>query len=312
VKDEHRALLAKQHYNIVGEHSGVKLCHWMRQKLYYGRICYKEQFYGIECHRCLQMTPVLDDCTQQCVFCWRHPGFEEKSRTLWDEPDKLLDNLISGQRMLVSGFKGDERCNLNLWKEAQNPTQVAISLTGEPTIYPYLSDFITLCHRKGMTTFLVTNGTNPTVLSKMDTLPTQLYVTVAAPNEQVYKSVCKPMISDGWKRIMETLSLMPSLNGRTRTVIRHTLAEGLNLGWEDEYGMLDSLATPDFIECKGYMLLGHSRRTLTIANMPRHERIMKFATKVAEITGYRIEGEKADSRVAVLSNGKKKIKIESS
>lgn len=306
---EHVKILAKQKYKVVGQHSAVKLCHWMRQKLYYGRVCYKEYFYGIECHRCLQMTPVLTDCTQQCVFCWRHPGFEEKERKDWDEPDKLLDALIVGQRQLTSGFKGDGRCSLKLWKEAQNPTQVAISLTGEPTIYPYLSEFIALCRSRGMTTFLVTNGTNPDVLETLEVLPTQLYVTVAAPNEDVYRRLCNPMLKDGWQRLNKTLEILPSLASKTRTVVRHTLVNGWNLGWEDEYGKLDIKAEPDFIECKGYMFIGHSRQTMTIDNMPKHSNIKEFSAKLASMTGYAELGEKPDSRVAVLGRGRKDLKL---
>ena len=309
MKDEHGRLLAKQGYKLVGEHSGVKLCHWMRQKLFYGRACYKEYFYGIECHRCLQMTPVLTDCTQQCVFCWRHPGFEEKDRAEWDEPENLLDAMVKAQRQLVSGFNGDERCSRNLWKEAQDPTQVAISLTGEPTLYPRLSDFIALCKSRGMTTFLVTNGTNPDALERLDTLPTQLYVTVAAPNEEIYRRLCSPMLPDGWERLQRTLGILPSLGNRTRTVVRHTLVEGWNIGWEDEYARLDSKAQPDFVECKGYMFLGHSRLLLTIDNMPKHQRIQEFAGSLSEKTGYAIAGEKADSRVAVMGSGKKQLRI---
>jgi tRNA wybutosine-synthesizing protein 1 len=45
---------------------------------------------------------------------------------------------------------------------------------------------------------------------------------------------------------MRTLELFPSLN--TRTVIRHTLVKDWNVGWEDEYAKLDSIADPTFIE----------------------------------------------------------------
>ena len=65
-------LLEKQHYSIVGNHSGVKLCHWMRQSLLLKREYYKQSFYGIKTHRCLQMTPAINQCTHLCLFCWRH------------------------------------------------------------------------------------------------------------------------------------------------------------------------------------------------------------------------------------------------
>jgi len=69
-----RKMLEKQGYRIVGDHSAVKLCHWMRQSLYYNRPCYKQTFYGIESHRCVQMTPAVDWCSENCNFCWRARG----------------------------------------------------------------------------------------------------------------------------------------------------------------------------------------------------------------------------------------------
>ncbi len=199
------------------------------------------------------MTPAVNDCTHNCLFCWRVRGFES-TVTKWQDPETVLDTCIEGQRQLVTGFKGDPRCSPAMWEEARNPRQVAISLAGEPTIYPYLGDFIELCHRRGMTTFLVTNGTFPKVLEQLSELPTQLYVTVAAPNQDIYRKLCVPRIDDGWERLMETLELLPSLN--TRTVIRHTLVKDWNLGWEKDYAALDRIADPTFVEPKGFRLRG--------------------------------------------------------
>ena len=42
-------------------------------------------------------------------------------------------------------------------------------------------------------------------------------------------------------------------------------------------------------------------------NMPTHEEIRKFASRLAELTGYNIEDERADSRVVLLGRGKKRM-----
>lgn len=294
-----RKILQNQHYSIIGEHSGVKLCHWMRQKLLYGRACYKETFYGIESHRCLQMTPTVNQCTQKCLFCWRFQGLSEKDFKSYDEPRYILEKSINAQQTLISGFKGDRRCNLDLWKEAREPKHVAISLAGEPTLYPKLDEFIGFCKKKGMTTFLVTNGTTPKVLENLDNLPTQLYVTVAAPNKEIHKKLCVPLIPNAWKKLNETLKLLPSLN--CRKVIRHTLVENWNLGHEKEYAKLDILANPNFIEPKAYVFVGYSRKRMNISNMPSHEKIKEFSKKLAELTTYELKMERKDSRVVVLS-----------
>ncbi|MHC1709461.1 MAG: 4-demethylwyosine synthase TYW1 [Methanomassiliicoccales archaeon] len=306
MKDDLREILQKQQYRLCGDHAGVKLCHWMKQSLLKGRTCYKQDFYGIRSHRCLQMTPAVNDCTHNCLFCWRVRGFES-TVTKWQDPETVLDTCVEGQRQLVTGFKGDPRCSPAMWEEARNPRQVAISLAGEPTIYPYLGDFIELCHRRGMTTFLVTNGTFPKVLEELSELPTQLYVTVAAPNKDIYKKLCVPRVDDGWERLMETLELLPSLN--TRTVIRHTLVKDWNLGWEKEYAALDRKADPTFVEPKGFVFVGDSRRRMSMDNMPSHAEVLEFGRRVADELGMCMLREKSDSRVAVFGENGTDTKI---
>ena len=133
---EFRKILEKQKYGIIGNHSGIKLCHWMRQSLLYNRECYKQTFYGIKSHRCLQMTPSITQCTHMCLFCWRHQGFTEKEFKVIDEPEYIFDKSIETQKKLITGFKGDERCDQKKWEEANKPNMIACSLSGEPTLYP--------------------------------------------------------------------------------------------------------------------------------------------------------------------------------
>ena len=243
------------------------------------------------------MTPAINECSHMCQFCWRVQEKDFKVKD-WAEPKEMLDNLIAQQRLLISGFNGDSRVSKQMFKEANEPNQVAISLAGEPITYPYLSDFLKECHRRKMTTFLVTNGTYPERLMELDELPMQLYVTVAAPNEEIYKKVCRPKISDGWQRIMETLECLPSLD--TRTVIRHTLVKDLNFGWVDDYARLDSIARPDLIEPKGYVFVGGSRIRLSMDNMPSFDEIRQFSQELGSKVGMEIIKEKADSRVVLL------------
>ncbi len=292
-------LLKRQGYRLVGSHSGVKLCHWTKQSLKNGRGCYKHHFYGIESHRCMQMTPTVNNCNLGCLFCWRDQTFWGEGLGHVDDPDFILEESLSAQRALLSGYKGNPKVQLGKWIEANDVRHVAISLTGEPTMYPRLSEFIADCHSKGLTTFLVTNGTNPSVLEKLDPLPTQLYVTVAAPNEEIYDSLCLPRSRHEWQNLMRTLELMPSLN--TRRVIRHTLVNGHNVGWEEEYGALDKRTEAEFIECKGYVWVGQSRDRLTMGSMPSHAKVCDFASRLAEFTGYDFRDDVEQSRVVLLT-----------
>ncbi len=292
-------VLKRQGYKLVGAHSGVKLCHWTKQSLKHGRGCYKQQFYGIESHRCMQMTPTVNNCNLGCLFCWRDQAYWGEGLGNVDSPDFILEESLAAQKALLSGYKGNPKVELESWMEANDVKHVAVSLTGEPTMYPRLGEFLEECHSRGMTTFLVTNGTAPAVLERLDPLPTQLYVTVAAPNEKVYEELCLPQSRQEWWNLMKTLQLLSSLD--TRRVIRHTLVDGYNLGWEDEYAELDGIADTAFVECKGYVWVGQSRDRLTMGNMPSHERIKRFASRLAGEMGYDVQDEVEQSRVVLLT-----------
>ena len=125
---------------------------------------------------------------------------------------------------------------------------------------------------------IVTNGTFPHVLRDLDPLPTQLYISLDAPNEDIYRKLCLPKTSTGWQKLMETVDLLPSLD--TRIVGRHTLVKGYNLGYEEEYAALDLRGEVDFIEPKGYVFVGYSRERLSMDNMPSFDDIRAFAARI--------------------------------
>src|SRR5208283_881359 len=75
--------LKKQKYHLVGAHSAVKRCKWLYESIVNDRPCYKQKFYGIKSHTCIQMTPSLYYCTQQCLFCWRAQSGD--LQVTWDE-----------------------------------------------------------------------------------------------------------------------------------------------------------------------------------------------------------------------------------
>ena len=309
MNEKHINILKKQQYALVGKHSGVKLCHWLKQSLLYNRPCYKQSFYGIESHRCLQMSPSVNHCNHLCIFCWRYQGFNEKSLKDIDEPKYILDESIKEQQRLITGFKGDERCDIKKWREANKPNMVACSLSGEPTLYPKLGEFFYECHKKNIKTFLVTNGTNPKFIQNLNPLPKQLYISIVAPNEELYKRICSPLISNGWDKIQETLDILPSLD--TRIVIRHTLIKNWNINdkYIDNYAKMISKSNPMFVEPKGYVFVGYSRKRMHLDNMPSHLDINEFGVKLSKIIDYNFEMERPDSRVVLLSRDKNSSKL---
>ncbi|MFH1055894.1 MAG: 4-demethylwyosine synthase TYW1, partial [Candidatus Altiarchaeota archaeon] len=87
-----KGVLAKQRYSLVGGHSAVKPCLWLGKSLRGEGFCYKQKFYGIESHRCMQMTPAVGWCTQRCVFCWRNTEYTLDTRMEgWDEPEDIIE-----------------------------------------------------------------------------------------------------------------------------------------------------------------------------------------------------------------------------
>ena len=103
-----KAKLQKQRYHIVGEHGGVKTCHWTKESLLRDRACYKGTFYGVKSHTCMQMSPVVDQCNLACTYCWREPHMDTLELTDQD-PLELLYESVRAQRRLLSGFGGNDK-----------------------------------------------------------------------------------------------------------------------------------------------------------------------------------------------------------
>jgi tRNA wybutosine-synthesizing protein 1 len=289
-------LLRKQRYQLIGNHTATKMCTWARKAIKGDGHCYKEKFYGINSHRCIQMTPCADCCTHRCVFCWRAVEFTETQMKDPDDPVVILDHLIEAQKTMLTGYGGVEH-DSRKFKEAQDPKHLAISLSGEPTLYPKLGELIALAHKRKMTTFVVTNGTQPEIIESLNPLPTQLYVTLPAPDEQTYKKICFPL-KNYWPQILKTISLLQSL--KTRTAIRLTLVKGLNLKDPEKYGKIIRIGMPWFVEAKAYMHLGFSTFRLERNRMPDFSEIEPFTRKLADYTGYSFEDASEVSRVALL------------
>ncbi len=294
--------LARQGYHLVGG-GAVKPCMWLRRSMRGGDQCYKHHFYGISSHRCVQMTPTLQ-CNHLCLHCWR-PIDDPQPEKEPMEPAALLEGILAGQNKFLSGYGGAETTDPARLAEAREPKHVALSLMGEPTLYPYLSELLGLIRRRGMTSFLVSNATHPEVLA--DLRPTQLYLSINAPDEEMYRHVCRPA-ADLWPKILESLEGLR--DHRCRSVIRMTVARGLNMVRPEDYARLIAGAEPDFVEVKAYMHLGRSRDRLTREAMPSHAEILDVSRAVGRALSYDLEADVPLSRVALLSSGRLQRQID--
>jgi tRNA wybutosine-synthesizing protein 1 len=279
-------------------HTAAQTCGWTANAMRGEGTCYKHAFYGIRSHRCIQMTPVVK-CNERCVFCWRdHAGHAyELGDVEWDDPEAVVDASISLQRKLLSGFGGNEQVPEERFDEAMEPRHVAISLDGEPTLYPYLPELIDAFHDRGLTTFLVSNGTKPDVLRECE--PTQLYVSIDAPERATFDQVVKAVEDDAWERLIETLDVLHDKD--CRTVARTTLVGGENDHDPAWYAALYRRAAVDFVEIKGYMHVGHSRGRLGRDAMPEHADVRAFTERVREHVPHDVYREQAASNVALLA-----------
>ncbi|MCZ7393191.1 MAG: 4-demethylwyosine synthase TYW1 [Candidatus Methanoperedens sp.] len=295
ITESTQTLLKKHGYHLAGTHGAVKTCLWLNKSLRGEGACYKSRFYGITSHRCIQMTPILA-CNQRCLHCWRAIEMPVEVPEELDSPEEIVKSCLAEQRRLISGYGGSEFMDKEKWIEAFAPKHVAISLSGESTLYPYLPELVDEFHKKDMTTFVVTNGTNPDMVGKIK--PTQLYISLNAPDKETYLKVCAPL-GDTWESIKQSLEIMK--DSKTRTAVRLTLTKGINMMNPDGFAHLIGTAEPDYVELKAYMHLGFSRKRLSLNNMPSHEEVLDFSGKVAQALGYCIADESRNSRVVLLS-----------
>ena len=288
-------------YRFVGSHNhaAAKICHWTKQSILDKGVCYKEKFYGIESHRCLQMAPAVPNCQQKCEFCWRDLSY---TQTQWegeyDDPKTIIDEAIKAQNNLLCGFFGNDKANKEKLEESKTPTNAAISLAGEPMLYPEIDELIAEFNRRNFTTFVVSNGQCVDKLKNLENEPYQLYLSLDAPTKKIYDEVCQPQISEGWDNLNQSLDTLASFN--SRTCIRTTCVKGRNMINPEKYGELIKKSNPDFVEIKAYMCVGSSRYRLTPDNMPTFDEVKSFAQKIGENCGKKIVNESEVSRVVLL------------
>ena len=273
VTDSLKASLTKQGYRIVGTHSGVKLCRWTKAMLRGRGGCYKHTFYGIVSYQCMEATPSLA-CANKCVFCWRHHDNPVGTSFRWqvDSPQLLLDGFEQNHLQMLRQMKGVPGVLPERFAEASRSIRhCALSLVGEPIIYPRINEFLDLLHAKGVSSFMVTNAQFP---EQMETLRpcTQLYISVDAPTETELKAVDRPLFPDFWQRFLRCVEMLKEK--RQRTVFRLTLVNGWNTEQLHKYVELVRLGRPDFVEVKGVTYCGDSKASpLTIKHCPFHHQV---------------------------------------
>jgi len=328
-----KKLLEKMHYEVVGESSAVQVCKYTKSSLKGEEPCWKQKFYGIESHRCCQMSCCVMNCENSCLHCWRpieyNLGNKMKKQDI-DDPKTILSKIVKARKKLLIGHKGDEKVSKKKFQEATEPTLFTLSLSGEPTIYPKLPELIKEIRKRGAISFIVSNGQNPEMIKKLEkqkALPAQLTISMNAPNKELFQTWHNSKNKDAWKKFNQTLDLIKKLKGKTRRAIRLTLVKELHTGNKldkitnmsnenvKEYAQLIKKADPDFIHVKGFKSLGYSRKRLQYGKQPFHVEMRAFTNKLLKELqnwdkDWKIQGQVNRSCVFLLSRlPKSKLKI---
>ena len=128
----------------------------------------------------------------------------------YDDPKVIVDEAIKAQNNLLCGFYGNDKANKKKLEEMTKPNNAAISLAGEPTLYPKIDELIGEFNRRDFTTFVVSNGQCVERLRKLENDPYQLYLSLDAPSQKIFNDVCRPRINDAWNNLNESTKYMRS------------------------------------------------------------------------------------------------------
>lgn len=299
-----KASLQKQGYKIVGSHSGVKLCRWTKAMLRGRGGCYKHTFYGIVSYQCMEATPSLA-CANKCVFCWRHHDNPVGTSFRWqvDSPEELIKGFEQNHLQMMKQLKGVPGVKPERYAEATKRIRhCALSLVGEPIIYPRINQFLNQLHARGISSFMVTNAQFPEQMESLVPV-TQLYISVDAPTAAELKAVDRPLFPDFWERFLQCVDLLRAK--KQRTVFRMTLVNGWNTEQLSKYVELVRRGQPDFVEVKGVTYCGDSKASpLTIKHCPFHEEVRAYCREMAAQLGdkYELACEHAHSNIVLIAH----------
>ncbi len=327
--------LLKKSYGLFGIGGAVQICNYTKSSIRGGEGCWKQKFYGIDSSRCCQFSPCVMNCDNKCIHCWRpiemNLGIHLKKI---DEPEELIEGVIKSRKKLLMGFGGRAGIDKEKFQKSFEPGLYTLSLSGEATLYPKLPELIRLIRKRNAVSFIVTNGQNPemiTKLAKEKSLPTQLTLSTNAPNKELFIKWHNPLRKDAWERFNKTINILKNLKGKCRRCIRLTLvAEGKDKNAKlnsltnmsdknvSEYANLITKSEPDFIHVKGYTSIGSARDRMGYDKMPWFKDIQTFSKKLLKNINlnlnpnekpWKILGEVEKSNVVLIGKSKNGMKI---
>ncbi|KAJ3106970.1 S-adenosyl-L-methionine-dependent tRNA 4-demethylwyosine synthase [Phlyctochytrium planicorne] len=223
-----------------------------------------------------------------------------------DDPHMIVEEAIEKHRGMINEFKGAPGVKPERLQEAFTVKHCALSLVGEPIMYPHINAFLQDLHEREISSFLVTNAQFPEKIIDLEPV-TQLYVSVDAGTKDALKAIDRPLFKDFWERF--TACLVALKEKRQRTVYRLTLVKGYNMQDIDNYCELVRMGEPDLIEIKGVTFSQQSKDYMTMKNVPWHVEVREFARAICDRMGgqYGLACEHAHSCCVLLANEKFRV-----
>lgn len=226
-----------------------------------------------------------------------------------DQPELIVEQAIENHQNMIKQFKGVPGVKADRFEEGMAVKHCALSLVGEPIMYPEINRLLKLLHHREISSFIVTNAQFPEEIRSLEPV-TQLYVSVDASTKDSLKKIDRPLFKDFWQRFLDSLTALAEK--QQRTVYRLTLVKAWNVDELKAYADLVKLGKPDFIEVKGVTYCGESSAsTLTMANVPWHEEVVHFVQELADmLPEYEVACEHEHSNCILIAHNKFKIENE--
>lgn len=225
-----------------------------------------------------------------------------------DDPKWLFEQAVENHRKLIVSWRGVPGVRSERFEEAMKIRHCALSLVGEPIMYPKINEFLQYLHENGISSFLVTNAQFPDRIRSVGPV-TQLYVSIDASTRDTLKKIDRPLFKDFWERYLASLEALKD-KPMTRTTYRLTLVKGVNMDDIAEYAKLVLIGMPLLIEIKGVTFSGATKTSeMTMQHSPYHEEVKAFAEQLCKyLEGrYELACEHAHSCCILIADTRLKV-----
>ena len=106
-----------------------------------------------------------------------------------DSPVTIVKQALALHDQMVKQMKGVPGVHMDRLADARTVRHCALSLVGEPIMYPRINEMLDELHKRDISTFLVTNAQFPNVLTTCAQSPSCTYQSMPPPKSLYKKSI---------------------------------------------------------------------------------------------------------------------------